>query len=118
MPNPAAGGNPPSQNFTHPNVAVPGLRADLEAITKRFEAADRRAKQAVSLLDREAAEAQRREAEGDFWAAGMQVADLFLLLLRYGIRHRPEALRLYLAELLRPELAPIVEALARLEARP
>jgi hypothetical protein len=92
----------------------------LARIAERFDAADRRAKRAAVLgdaTDREAAEAERREIAGDFWAAGEDLADLLLLLLQYAIEHHPDALRLYLTEALRPELEPIVEALAQLEAR-
>jgi hypothetical protein len=91
------------------------VRADLGAIAERFDAADRRARRAASIPEREAAEAERREVAGDFWAAGEDLADLLLLLLRYARRHRPDALAAALAEALRPELAPLTEAVARLE---
>jgi hypothetical protein len=93
------------------------VRADLAKIGERFAAADSRAKRAARIPDREAAEAERREAEGEFWAAGLDLADLLLLLLRYALQHRPDALRMYLAEALRSELEPIVESLAKLESR-
>jgi hypothetical protein len=94
------------------------VRGEIAAITERFEAADRRAKRAATLADREQAEAERREANGDFWAAGEDLADLLLLLVRYAITHRPEALRAYLADVLRPELEPILDAVVKLEAKP
>jgi hypothetical protein len=87
----------------------------LEAITRRFEAADRRARRAATISDREVAESERREAAGAFWAVGEDLADLFLLLLRYACRHRPEALAAYLADVLDQEIGPLAEAVARLE---
>ncbi len=94
-----------------------GLRVDLLRVAERFETADRRARTAAMLTDREAAEAERREAAGEFHAGGSDLADLLLLLLRMAARHEPDALRTALVELLRPELAPLVSALARLEGR-
>src|SRR5437660_10722798 len=82
-------------------IASAGLREDLGRIAAAFERADRRAKAAATVGDREAAEAERREAVGEFWVAGVTVADLLLLLLRLAMRHRPEALAAYLAEALR-----------------
>lgn len=75
------------------------VRADLERITDRFDSADRRAKRVATILDREAAEDERREAAADFWAAEEELVDLFLMLLRLSVKHQPDALRLYLAEL-------------------
>jgi hypothetical protein len=91
------------------------VRADLERIAERYAAADRRACRAQSIEDYDAAEAERREIAGEFWAAGSELADLLLLLLRHALQHQPDALRLYLAEALRPELGPITAALANLE---
>ncbi len=101
------------------------VRAELARIAQRFEAADRRAKAAGvavafgagTVADREAAEAERRDAAGESWAAESDLADLLLLLLRHARRHQPDALRDLLADVLRPELAPLAEAVARLEAR-
>jgi hypothetical protein len=93
------------------------VRADLAAIAERFEDAGRRIKRATTISDREAAEAERRDAVGDFWAAEDDLADLLLLLIRCCEQHRPDVLRLYLAEVLRTELEPIVDALAKVEAR-
>ncbi len=100
------------------------VRAELARIAERFGDADRRAKAAGvavafgagTVAEREAAEAERQDAAGDFWAASSDLADL-LLLLRYALAHQPDALRLYLAEALRPELGPLAEAVAGLEAR-
>jgi hypothetical protein len=102
-----------------PQCASPGslIRAELEQIANQYEAADRRAKRAATIPVREAAEDERREAEGDFWAAGEQLADLFLLMIRHCKQYRPDILQLYLAELLRPELEPLAQAIIRMEAR-
>lgn len=96
------------------------LRAELARIAEGFAAADRRAFTA-GVYDRqghrEAAEAERAEAAGNFWAAEADLADLLLLLLRAAARHQPDALRLRLGQALRTELEPLAEAVARLEAR-
>lgn len=93
------------------------LRADLERITDRFEQADRRLHRSQTIEDYAAAEEERRDIAGEFWAAENELAHLLLLLLRVTLKHEPDALRLYLAEALRAELEPITESLARLEAR-
>ena len=105
------------ENGNASGVAQSAVRAELARIAGRFEAADRRAKAADAAADREAAEAERQDAAGEFWAAGEDLAQLLLLLLRYAVRNQPEALTALLAEALRPELRPILEAVARLEAR-
>jgi hypothetical protein len=92
------------------------VRAELAQIAARFEAADHRAKRAAALEDREAAEWERLEAAGDFWACESDLAHLFLLLIRTCLRHEPAALALYLAEALRSELEPLATALAKLES--
>jgi hypothetical protein len=91
------------------------LRADLERIANQFAAADRRAKQAPTLADREEAEAVRRQAAGEFWAMGSEVAHLFLLLLRVAAERERETVRLYLRDLLREEIGELAVAVARLE---
>jgi hypothetical protein len=93
------------------------LRAELARIAERFEQAERRAKSASTIEDREAAESERREAEGDFWAVTADLADLLLLLFRHAITHQPDALRAYIVALLRPELDPMAEAIANLEGK-
>ena len=102
------------------------VRAELARICGRFEDADRRARaarvaaargHAGTVAEREAAEAERRDAAGEFWGAGEDLAQLLLLLLRYAAEHQPEALAAALAEALRPELGPLAEAIARLEGR-
>jgi hypothetical protein len=85
------------------------VRQEIDDIAERFAAADRRMMTAATVADREQAEAERREANGDFWAAGEDLADLLLLLLRYALSHREDALRLYLVEALRSELEAIIE---------
>lgn len=96
------------------------LRSDLARITERFARAGEmawRATAAGATGEADEAEDQRREAAGEFWAAGQELADLLLLLLRYALNHRPDALRLYLAEALRPELEPLFAAIAEMEQR-
>ena len=93
------------------------VRREIGHITDRFEQADRRAKAAETVADREAAEAERQAVLGEFWAAGEGLADLQLLLLRYAVRHRPEELRALLAEVLRPDLDELADAVAGMEAR-
>jgi hypothetical protein len=93
------------------------LRQELAEIADRFEAADRRAKRASTIPAREEAEAERRAALGEHWQAESELAELCLLLLRLALRHQPDALRLYLADALRPELEPLVQAVARMEGR-
>lgn len=94
------------------------LRADLADMAERFAAADRRALRAAVLAEGaelEAAEAERREAAGEFWAAGQDLADLLLLLFRYALKHQPDALRALLLEVLRPDLTELAEGIANLE---
>jgi hypothetical protein len=93
------------------------IRAEIAQIVERFAEADRRAKRAVAIPDRHAAEDERREAAGEYWGAGNDLAQLFLLLIRYALQHEPDALRLYLVEAIRPELKALAEAITRLEAR-
>ncbi len=90
---------------------------ELSRICRRFEAADQRARSADTAPDRAAALTERDEAAGEFYAAEMGLADLLLTMFRVAVGHRPDALRMYMAELLRPELEPVLEAVARLEAR-
>lgn len=91
------------------------VQSELSRIADRFDAANRLLRQAKSTEDREFAEAMRRDAAGQFWAFGQELADLLLLLIRMALSHRRDALGSYLADALRPELAPIVAAVARLE---
>ena len=73
------------------------VRADIDRITQLYEAADFRAHTAATIENREVAEGERRAANGDFWAAGEELADLFLLMLRFAMQHRPEVIRQCLA---------------------
>ncbi len=96
------------------------LRAELLRIAECCQAAAdlaHRAAVAEETGGREAAEAERQEAAADFWKAGAELAHLCLLLIRHACDHQPDALRLYIVELLRPELEPIVKAIVRLESR-
>src|SRR5262249_7767905 len=77
------------------------VRRELAAILERLDAADKKLHRAVVLgqtADREAAEAERREAMGEYWAAKEALAKLFMLLLRQAKEHYLEALRLHLIE--------------------
>ena len=94
------------------------LRAELGSYADRMAAADRHAREATTQADRDVAEQQRREAMGRHYALEMDMADLFVLLLRHAIEHRPHEVRLLLADALRAELAPIIETIARLEGAP
>jgi hypothetical protein len=60
------------------------VRREIAEITERFEQADRRARAAQTVEDWEAAEAERREINGQFWVATEDLASLFLLLLRHA----------------------------------
>jgi hypothetical protein len=92
------------------------LRAELVRFCERAVAAERRAQRATTIADREAAEWERLEAAGDFWKLETELADLFLMLFRFALRHQREALTAYLANALRPELEPLADLLAKLEA--
>jgi hypothetical protein len=112
----------------HKAIAYHGtLRGEIAAIAARFEAADRRAKRAATLEDRDQAEAERLEASGDFWAAEADLADLLLMLFRLALRHQPNALGQYVYQAVElqfleigdrfaRELQRLSEAVARLEA--
>jgi hypothetical protein len=102
-----------SAHGTGPEPMRSFVRDELCCIGGRFEAADRRAKQAATLADREQAEEEARAAEGDYWAAEMELADLVLLLLRQATAHRRDALRMYLLEILGDEIVEIAVAAAK-----
>jgi hypothetical protein len=93
------------------------MRAELVQIAERFEAADRRAKRAATLEEREAAGLERQEAAGDFWAAEWDLTELLLLLIRLALRHQPDVLAQYLREALREELEALADAVIKMEAR-
>lgn len=96
------------------------VRAEIARITAMYEAADARRKRAQAMSDPdevEAAEAEKREASADFWAAADGLADLFLLMLRYAAEHRPEQLCQAMAGALRTELVPLAEAIVQLEMK-
>jgi hypothetical protein len=94
------------------------LLADVQRVLERFEAADRRRRVAnLCEADKAAHEAEMLEAAAEEREAGLWLADLLLLFLRYARRHRPEALTAALAEALRPEIEPLALAVARLEGR-
>src|SRR5262249_16085342 len=100
---------------SHPQAAgyKGTLRAELAAITARYEAADHRAKRAETIEDRDQAEEEKREAAGDFWAAEADLADLLLMLLRLAIRHQPAALGQYLYRAVELQLLEVADQYAR-----
>jgi hypothetical protein len=87
----------------------------LSAVADRFEAAHNRYLRAQTVADAEAAEHERRDIAGEFWRAGSDRGELFLLLLRYAVRHQPEALAALLAQALRRELDQLADAVVALE---
>jgi hypothetical protein len=89
----------------------------LAQIADRFKQADCRKRRSQTLEECADAEDERREIAGEFWAAENELAHLYLLLKRVALLHEPDAVSLYAAEALRPELQPIVEALAKMEMR-
>jgi hypothetical protein len=108
------GGTPPPCDTS---VIRSAVRREIAEITQRYEQADRRAKAAPTVEDREAAETERRDIAGEFWAANEDLASFGVLLLRLGEEHYPDALRDLLVKLLRPELQAFADAIARLEGR-
>jgi hypothetical protein len=113
---PAAEPAQPAEAGTEERL-LPGLRAELHAITERYARANAALIGAQTATDRDAAELARWSAAGEYDAASLALADTLLMLLRHGLRQRPELLRTYLMDALRAELEPITEALARLENR-
>ena len=101
---------------TDPNMWS-AVRREIADITSRFEAADRRKTRSQTIEDYADAHDERMAIAGEFWAAESQLADLLILLLRIAVKHQPDLLRLYIAEVLRPELNPILDALVKLEDR-
>lgn len=92
------------------------VRAELGRVADRWEAAGDRARRATTIADRERAEAERREAAGDHHQVEVDLADLLLLLLRMALRHRRAELVALLEDAVEdPLLAPLAEAIARLE---
>lgn len=97
-----------------------GLRADLHAITARYAAAEQALHRAQVLGQAgaaEEAEEDRREAMGDYYAAGRAIADLGLLLLRMMHRYRPAETTALVRELLAAELGELADAITRMEGR-
>jgi hypothetical protein len=93
----------PAQAARDLSRAAAGLRADLGRAASGCAMAEDRAWRAAvagDAGDREAAEEERREAAGDFWAVRQDLADLLLLLLRKAVEHRGSALCLYGLDLL------------------
>jgi hypothetical protein len=90
-----------------------GLRADLKRIAARFDEANRRLHKSRTIEDYADAEDERRAAAGEFYAAEYEIAHLGLMLLRLALRHEPDALRLYLADALRPEFQALAASIAK-----
>ncbi len=116
---------PPLPAAAHRGAAQSAVRAELARIAGRFEDADRRARAARAAAacggqvpqSAAAAEAERDGAAAEFWAAGEDLAQLLLLLLRYAAKHQPQALTAALAEALKPELDGLADAIVKVEAR-
>jgi type IV pilus biogenesis protein CpaD/CtpE len=88
------------------------LRQTLRGVLERWDAADRRVweyRAREQPADREAAEAERRDIEGELHALAAELADLLLLLLRQAVRHNPGELRQQLMELLAPDIGALVK---------
>jgi hypothetical protein len=98
-------------------AASAGVTADLRRITARYEQAERRACRSQTVEDYEAAAAERRAIAGEFRAAESALADLGLMFLRVAARHEPDAARVYLLDLLRPELEEMAQGIAKLKGR-
>jgi hypothetical protein len=90
------------------------LMADIQATLQRFEDAQRK-RRLADLTEAQAHEWELADAAGGELAAGLWLCDLLLLLLRYAVPHRPEAIATALAGALAPELGPLNEAVARME---
>jgi hypothetical protein len=93
-----------------------GLHEELSAIAERFRTAEqklRRARAFKNAGQHDDAVAEEWEALGDFHAAGEAAADLFLLLLRLALEHRPEAVHLHLADVIRAEVRPVATGVQR-----
>lgn len=131
---PPAGGNSfrghtTSAELTRPRIDGQGAAGcslcslfhdELHRLARAYDAANRRALTAGIYDrqgDREAAEGERQQAAGDYYALEAGLADLGLLLLRMMLRRQPEAASALLAQALGPELRPMAEALVRLEGR-
>jgi hypothetical protein len=84
------------------------VRREIDRITNEWAEADRLTRQAPNFADRETAEERRRELAGAFWSLQEQLADLHLLLLRYCLQHRPDALKMYLLDVLQPALLDLL----------
>jgi hypothetical protein len=93
------------------------FRSEIEAFAARYQAAKERAQRATTLEDREAAEWERLEAEGDFWLIQTNIVDLFLMMFRFAVQHEPAAVAGYVKKVLRAELDALADGIANLEGR-
>jgi hypothetical protein len=92
--------------------------AELRRILERFDAADKCAWQARVMGQAgecDTAEAERRDAAGDYWAACMALADLGLLLMRHMLDYRREELHQYMNDVLAPDFAELADAIVATE---
>jgi hypothetical protein len=120
MPDTEDAGNPSAGLRASGSPATRGaIREHLAEIAERYAAAERREWQARvqgDAGDLAAAELERQEAQGDYHAASLELADLLLLLLRHAIRQRPDALRDLLLRVLTDPVTDIALAVQQ-EAR-
>jgi hypothetical protein len=93
------------------------FREELGRLRALYEEADRLARSAATAADRAQAEDLRLEADASFWAASMELADLFLLLLRHCIDHRKDVLRAYLIRVLGEDFQELADQIGLLEGR-
>jgi hypothetical protein len=91
---------------------------ELQRLAEKFADADAQLWRARVRGDKgelEAAEDERQKANGDFFAATQEMADLFLLLLRQCLALRKDALRLYLADALSDDFAELADAIVAIK---
>jgi len=82
------------------------IRRELLRLARKWGAADRRAKRADRISDRQAAEMQRWQAAGEFHGLQSDLAHFQLTLLRITLQHEPDALQQHIKDGLRPRKAP------------
>jgi hypothetical protein len=88
-------------------VADASLKSTLRGLLRRWDEADRAVRATTPANGAEAEEA-RLQAEGAIWALEHDVSDLLFMLLRAALSHDPGRLRLYLMDLLGPDVADMI----------
>jgi hypothetical protein len=94
------------------------FREELGRLRAVYEEGDRLAKSGESAADRARGEDMRREAEASFWAASVELGDLWLLLFRHAINHRKDTVRAYLMLVLGDDFRELADYIALVEGRP